>query len=997
MDNNIKPHISHQCLNKSCTELFLCNLILALCLFLLPAAVYAELNKKFDIKLPAQLLSSSLVQLSEQCQISILFNSENIKELRSQEISGKTTVIAALTELLSGSGYDWHKINQYALEVVKVEPQAEALSESSEGNNYLEEVEVFARPTTGSHVHSRRPYQASVLQTLSEADLDMGLSQPSAERLQQLIPAVTGNGLNSGVSNGGNGTASLTLRGLPTQYTLILLNGERVASSVHHTSSIDLNIMPLPLASSVEVLANGASAIYGADAVAGAVNIIVEDEFDGVKLSQSFGQSSRNDLDSSQTKMTLGKIIDDSSILLAVSDYKQEGIYSRQRDISADQRSLGGPDLRSSAIPNGRVYLADGRVLTSVAAKGADDSLASRYRSVTDQDLYDFAADTTAILPLEQQSLFVSAKTLFNKDLQVKFNTNFNRSWAENTRAPEPLFSDRGHPFWSISSDNKYNPIGDNVQGVRRRIVEMGPRLQTDNKKNLNVSLGLEQAIDIASTPWHWHANVNWSEVKSDQLFDHVASAAKLQRAAGPSINCQGADIDGCVAINLFGAAGTISSDQLDYIHSEAKLKEINQLGSFSVQLDGDLGAIGSNQPANLALGASYRFESSWQKILAEDDLLDTLYQGQRDISEVFAELNLPLMTDRLDIQVAARYADYSDFGQNLSPSFAALYRPVDAVFLRAGVSRGYVAPSLFELHSVGEVIITRLEDPCSLSENVAVLPGCNQLSDSLMKQFYSSLSGNKKLQSEESENLNMGISLGPDWLDGFSISADYYSINIDNVISSVSAGQLVTEAAAGRSAGIGNPSPVVRNSQGNIKFINTSYANMGSRRVDSLDLALKAEVDHGATGRWAFHIQATRMLDYRDQSQYGYSDENLTGTYISDVIGGNGALPQWKGWAQLSWENTDIALDYRVFYIDSTTEQVPYQDREREIDSWLTHNVQLSYNPSFFDALSLTVGVENIADRSAPYVASSFNNGLDARSHNLKGRYFYGQVGFNW
>lgn len=951
-----------------------------------------ESDVSADVNIAEQSLDDALLKISKIYHVSIVLGDAELKKIVSSSFSGHFTLAEILQKLLADTKFSWRYINSNALVVERLPVEAEVVEDLGPE---LEEILVVAQVYTGSHLHRQHVYEVPVLQQLLATDLNRGNSRPASGRFKQLLPSASGNGINTGVSNGGDGSASLSLRGLAPSYTLILLNGDRVASSMRHGASIDLNVMPLSLASNVDVLANGASALYGADAVAGAVNIITEKEFDGFKFSQTFGQSSRNDLDSNQTEFTFGHLWDEYSLLFSFSRYQQEGLYTRQRGISADQRSLGGVDLRSSATPNSRIYLDDGQVVTPTPGVLSDAPLSEKFQSVQSEDKFDFADHTTAVLPLEQQSLLINAGTLTSADIHFDFTVNHNKSWAENTRAPEPLFSNAGYPEWSVAADNKFNLFGDAVQDIRRRLLEMGPRIQTHNKENINIKFQASQPFKLSGAPWLWQASLGWSEAESSEEFSNLASSVKLQRSAGSSSGCVGVSVDGCEPIDLFSPVGSISSGALDYIRSRMLFESEDTLANITAQIEGDLFSIGNNLPIKSVFGVSYRLETSWENTLEADSVANSRYRGKRSVSELFSEFNVPLLDDRLELQMASRYAYYSDFGDNFSPSIAANYTLLKSFAVRGGYSQGYAAPNLFEMHSAGGIRSMRLEDPCSIPENQALLAGCLKVSDPEKLQHITNLLGNKNLQPETSEHFNLGFKWSPENMSAFSLSADFYSIQIDDVIAQMSPQDLVEQAAQGyvqKGGGF-----VSRNSDGNISLISSSYINSGTRRVDSIDYRADAVLSTDTLGDWAFSLQASQLVLFLDQSGLDFDDDNLVGTYSPEVVGGNGALPMWKGWAQIGWRSNEWSLNYQGFYIDSMLEDIPYQDQQRKIDHWFTHNLEVSYSPAVLESLSFVVGVENILDNPAPFVASSFNNGLDARTHNLTGRYYYTQLNLSY
>lgn len=951
---------------------------------------YAEIDSIQRIQIDADSLSSALIQLGQQTGNSIVFPARLLYGRSAENIDADISTRDALTRLLGGTSLGFQMITANVVAIVPLP----ASDNKTQGHS--EELFVLGKPVTGSYIKRTDLQGSSPVSIVTEQEL-LAKGSQSLSQYFKFYPAVFGSGANTEVSNGGNGSATLTLRGLPEENTLILVNGKRSAYNGLRVNAVDLNMIPALAVKRVEVLKGGASALYGSDAVAGVVNIITKDHYDGFSIRQYYGESSRGDAERRKTELMWGMRGEYVSLMVAMSRYSQEALFSREREISnsADRREQEGIDQRSSATPSSRVTLDDGSTVILRAGREGND--ATDYRAATAEDLYDYAGATSSVTPLEKNSVLLSAGYHFSADLNLNLMALNTTTESTITFAPTPVMpAFESQPFF-IAEDNVFNPFAEDIHDIRRRMIELGPREQINDNETERIDV----TLDGRAEGLHWEAVLSWNQVSSKELFTNLVDGEKLAKALGEPDDCLPSEA--CIPVNFFGPAGSITSEQIDSIRFNNFDEGNNEITAASVYLDGQLLQTAAG-PVLAAVGLERRKEEaeintlpkSQEGFVIGDDAVASL-SGRRTISELFAELHVPLLNHKpmaysLNLELAVRHSRYSDFGRNTTPRVALRYRPTAGLLLRANYAEGFRAPGLDELYNSTHRKFTFLNDPCADPVNVSELPGCLQQSDPTRDQFLAEFIGNPSLKPEEAENITFGFMLTPLSLPEFELELDFFSIKQDNVVGLSSPGFITLEEARGNSTG-----RVQRDSNGNIMMIEATFLNVGRREVSGADLAVHYRWSDTKWGEVKGLFAASYLHEYRSQLDPATPMQNIAGTFQDVEREGNGALPRWKANLGLSLQKPDWRFDYNLYYVYKLQEMVPMKEKLRKINSWLTHNLQLTYKPDESEGLSFALGVDNILDKQPPLVASSFNDNIDARTHSLIGRYWYMRLAYNF
>ncbi len=962
---------------------------------LLPAAGHAVVDDNIQFAIDARQLSPALIQFSRQSGLSIAFSDRLTRDLAAPAVIGTMTSAEALDQLLADTRLDWELVNNRVIAVYDTDcakqyapgpdcaTPEEALSRYPVYAPGIEETYIYGTRLTGSRIRRIDYKGVAPVDILSAPDIELSGAQTVGELLK-FVPAVSGNALSTAISNGGNGTATVTLRGLPASNTLVLINGRRVANDGLAGESVDLNSLPPAAVERIEILKDGASPIYGSDAVAGVVNVIMKKDFYGVLAETYYGAAERGDLETQTHTVQYGTGLPNGSFFVSASAYRQEPIYSRDRRVSAnaDTRSRGGTDNRSSATPNARLALPDGTTL--IATRGG-------YRPTGPDDLFNYQQFTSAVTSLERDTVYGTLSYDFSEQVTSRLDFGYTETDSTATLAPTPVFTAfEQHPL-TIDAGNRYNVFGTDILDARRRLVEMPPRTRRNRSEVTRFSAVLEGLYD----QWNWELAYSHSRSDAEERTSNLVNAENLRRGLGPASGCRGLTIDGCVPVNLLGPAGSIDQQQLDFIRTDGNVSGHSELSSLQISISNAL----LNLPfgrGDVAFGFEHRQESTSKQpdaLLAAAGTLGAINlqptRGDRHITELYAETVFPAWKSpgdryRLDAEAAIRYSNYSDFGTSTSPKLGLRLQAGPSVLLRGTYAQSFRAPSLNELYAGATEEQAFIQDPCQQPENVGVLPGCAQLADPARNQFLVISGGNVALKSESTDTYGAGLVWTPTAFPGMVLSADYFLIEGEDVVAA--SAQFIVDQNA-REGRFGEQ--VTRDEAGNLTQVSARNINLGERRVSGVDLAFDFSLPQRWWGQLTLTGRATWIEQYRARLEPAAPEIDLAGTFRDEASEGLGGIPEWKANFGVSWNRQRWRGNYQIHYVGQMRETLS-GGTTRSIEPWTVHDLQLSYKFDLFEGLRWTLGLDNALDADAPLAASAFNDNIDGRTHELKGRFWY-------
>ena len=901
---------------------------------------------------------------------------------------------------------------------------------------------------TGSRIKRVDMEGANPVQIITREDLVQSGISNIGDILQE-IPAVAGAATNTAINNGGGGAVRVSLRGLGSQRTLVLINGRRlVHSGSGANSSADLSTIPVAIIKRIEVLKDGASAVYGSDAVAGVINVITRDDFEGFEANVSYDGSTENwDGETKTVDVTMGFNNDKGNAVVSAYYTQQTEQMSGDRDWSAFEYALdpetgelnkGG----SSAPPWGRYNGIDGAggcsSFTHGAANGPGQSDPSTFTNPTGYECWDWGKDTYNyapanyhLTPQERYGFYASGEYEIADSLRFFSELSFNRRTSKTKLAPLPLaplafFGWGDAPY---SADNYYNQQfgpkdkdGNTVEIAdwRRRMVETGGRDTTFRVDTVRAVFGLSGEFDNS---WGYEVSYVFGSNEAGTAAQGGVNFEKVNNAVGPSfMDAQGNvvcgtaanPIEGCVSLNTFGIPGTdtqVTQEMLDYITFEAHDFGSNEQTVLSASVFGDVFDLPAGT-VGMVFGAEHRTESG-------SDLPDALIalgitsgssrtktEGDYSVNELFTEINVPLLSgvvgaESLELDGAVRYSDYDTFGDTTNYKIGLKWRPIEEVMIRSTLSTAFRAPSTSELYAGSSDNSPTVVDKCATNPTPFCIAdgvpagGFEPIGD----QLSSTKGGNANLTPEEADTLTVGIVYSPDFIEGLSLTIDYWDIDLTSAISTIGE-QLILDKCAdeglycdlitryGADAG---------SLYGNSSDIDDRNINVGSIHSQGYDFNALYTMDT-QIGTLSFGLDSTYYQTYDITQADGSVVENA-GWYRQNS--GDGNFPEWKTNLNVKLASNDWSAYWKVRYIgevlepfdanaDGTTDLADPSD-SRTVDSQIINDVRFTY---FFDNVSTTIGVNNLFDEDPSFANTGFNDNTDPRTYETTGRHLYLAVG---
>ncbi len=908
---------------------------------------------------------------------------------------------------------------------------------------------------TGSLIERQEFASTAPITVIDKADIDASGLVSVGDILQRLVSQ--SNAINAQFNNGGDGSIRVGLRGLGSGRTLVLLNGRRLApGGTGADGSADLNAIPLSIISRIEVLKGGASAIYGSDAIGGVINLITRDDFRGIEGSAFAGTSGKSDGSTYDLNFAFGTGGDNGSLTLTMNYSGQDAVFAGKRDFSKiplafDYVARKPVYVGSTATPNGLLtrdafeeffdpgnarYQSDIVANCPLSIFGdascTRDGLNAPWRTFNfPSDLYNFQPENYLITPYQRFSVFGAAQQQLGENVHAFAELLYSNRQSDQRLAPEPVFDFQAF----ISRDSIYNPYGRDIDLFRRRFVEVGPRRISQDIDTFHGVVGLDG--DLFGDPqtmsaWKWEISFNYGRSSSDQSHAGDVVASRLNDGVGPSFIDDGgtprcgvpgplpgpgddAVIAGCVPVDLLSGAGSLTPEMVSYLTFRGRDSGFNEQTMVSAQFTGPILKTPWNGHLSAALGADYRKVSGGffpDAIIASGDSLGgtiSAVEGSYHVAESFVELSFVPVADMawarsLELTGAARAFDYNLATSGVAWNAGALWRTVGGLSLRGNYSTAFHAPTIGELFAPGSDTFIFATDPCdstfgSLDDpNVAARCAQEGLPPDFNSQFAFFLpqrigGGNTELQEETSSTFSAGVVFEPTWIEGLTLSLDYFNIAIDKGIDLLGVSQILANCYNNADANRTNCDQVVRDpSTGFVEFVDNKFLNVDKTRTSGFDLALNYNRDFGDVGHFRIEFEMT-YLDRFDQETP--SSGLLHGAGVYDL----GVYPRVKTNTMLQWDKDAIGAGINLRSIGSFIEcdqdfcndSFNRKNFSRHVSANYTADVFASYRlKSLLGAPSIRIGVNNVLDEDPPVIYNGFFADSDASTYDYKGRFLY-------
>lgn len=862
----------------------------------------------------------------------------------------------------------------------------------------LERVEI-----TGSAI-KRIDAETSVPVTVLRVD---DLKKEGVTTVQQILERVSAAqqsiGTSQSVGLGTGGAAFANLRALGQNKTLVLLNGRRIANNAIDASAPDLNMIPFAALDRIEVLRDGASALYGSDAVGGVINFITKRDFRGIIMSGGF--------DIPQEK---GGRAYNGNLVFGTGDLDKDRInffgvldYQKQDRIRASERPYNDKSIKTSPTTFPGQYNQGGNVENPLfPGCGAPDGIANPSNVPGDRTCgYLYARQVDLIPNTERLSALLRATVKINETLQGNLEYFVTKSTNDTLIAGVPYGALRINPGTRYYPGAGITPLPtafvlDPTMPVRLRWrdqVSGGRAEQTDNTQQRFVA-----SLEGAAVGWDYKlgGTIN-SNIITDRLTGGYTDGTKITPAIrdgviNPFSTTQ--DAAGLAAINGAAARGTLFTGR-------GQVYAVDGQGSREL---GDW--LGAGRPAAVAVGAEFRHENfrfvgnpPFDTLVISSTGFDpaTDSNGQRNVAAVYTELNVPVLK-QLELTASLRYDRYSDFGSTTNPKVGFRYQPVQQVLVRGSYSTGFRAPSLFDLNAPNTFTNTanNHNDPIRCPNGNAI-PGVSP-ADNCDVQFIALNGGNKALKPEKSKNFTLGIVFEP--TADANLSIDLWRIKLRQQIGSLTDDTIFNDPAKyaslfrrapdGSLSSDGSLCPQFPPAPAdNCGYILDTFDNLGEIRTSGIDLAGAYRLRTGA-GNFNLGFNSTYVYKYEYQNEAGGEFFNNVGSYQGNaVVLGGTPIFRWQTAANVNWSygawGAGIVGHYKSGYTD--------QDPSNHVASYTTFDVNGTWAPT--KALTLTLGVRNVFDRDAPFSnqAATFQVGYDPRFSDPTGRAYYARGSYSF
>ncbi len=745
-----------------------------------------------------------------------------------------------------------------------------------------------------------------------------------------VIQNITANGstLNSTFNNGGNGETRVSLRNLGSNRTLVLVNGRRWVGGTGLGGAVDLNTIPTAAVERIEVLKDGASTIYGSDAIAGVVNVILRQNFEGAEANAYIGQFDKGDGTRQAYDFTIGSASDRFTAMLGFGWVKEEPVMAGDREISAEPVFGTGNAFGSGTTPGGRFALCPGGFDTATnTCPGGQTNFNGGGGTFTYDaggnsaprpflipgDIYNFAPDNYLLTPQERRSVFASGSVDVTDDIRFKTTITYNERVSEQLLAAMPVVlgtAPGANPMSQavfISADSIYNPFGQDISRINRRFVETGGRSFNQKVTTFAVNAGFEGTLTFGEKYFDWEAGYFRGENQANNTTFGLMNVIALRQALGPSFvdgagvarcGTPTAIITGCVPLNLLGGVGSITQEMLDFVSFTAHDEYNYTQRTYYANISGDLFDLPGG-PLGFSFGLEHRDESGYD---SPDALINsgnttgnarTATSGAYKLDEAYLEFAVPVLADvpfakLLDFSLATRYSDYSNFGDTLNSKCGFRWKPIDDLMIRGNWTEGFRAPSIGELFAGQADSFTQLSDPCNGANfgNQTAPAQARCIAEGVPDGGYNqdnpqiriTVGGNPDLQPEKAESTTFGFVYSPSYVQGLDISMDWWNIKIEDAITTLGGANIIQQCLD--SGGTGPTCALyTRRADGNIQTLLNTTTNIGGTEVEGYDMTVSYRLPETTFGTFSFVWDTTYMAktenDLDGDGRYG-EDEQL-------------------------------------------------------------------------------------------------------------------------
>jgi iron complex outermembrane receptor protein len=927
-------------------------------------------------------------------------------------------------------------LSQFQMQTAMAQEQAQESSDS------MEEVIV-----TGSRIRRLDTESASPIITIDQAAIEKSGVTTAGDLLQRL-PTVSGAATNPAVNNGGGfGEANVELRGLDAKRTLVLLNGRRLGL-VGASDATDINLIPVNLIERVDVLKEGAGAIYGSDAIAGVVNFITRKDVEGAELTASYGQTAESDGKTQSVNLLWGTSGDNFRFSINGNYNKTDGVSAGDRAFSEFAMYFYSGSIfpgGSSRVPTGRFYVPEGSGLPSNVADcvsvtrvagSAGDNLATDYRCYAPTDAYNYQPFNLIMTPQERGSIFANYEYDVNEAVQLYAEVLYSRTSSGFQIAPLPF--DAVADDVVISADSYYNPFGYDFGGadgenpnLTVRLEALGNRFSKTASDSKVAKIGARGPL--LGSEWNYDLMLGYSRLDQTNSVSGYLYQPGLAGAFGPSFDAGGGVIQcgtptnpiplgQCTPVNIFNLADPAQVTALSTISSgyDTDREYTSKQASFAV--DGKMfsmpagDALVSVQADYTELAGDFNVDFMvtatpplYLNCFLAQETCTGPNSGGYDVKELSAEVFLPLVKDvtgvqALNLTIGSRFSDYSLFGDTTNSTIKLEYRPVEDFLLSGTFAEVFRAPTILDLYASPTNNSSTFADPCvglttaRITANPNLAAACvGVIPDSGFSQPNGQVTGlltsNEELDPETGDVTTFGITWQPGFLNNnFSIRVDYWQYKIDGVIT-----QLDTNYSMDQCVATGDPQYCglitrfgsTTANPGQISVFLQPTRNLGVLETDGIDVGARYSLRDTAAGSFNFTLDWTHINSYTNSPPNAPVQE-VAGTFDRQF----GNYAENRATATIGWamDKFDAQLGARfiddiVLLLPSGGSIAPEDNPPLPIDSFVYLDLYFGYTIN--DNVKVSLSGTNLTDEQPPllYQNNVTNANTDVNTYDTLGR----------
>jgi iron complex outermembrane recepter protein len=922
---------------------------------------------------------------------------------------------------------------------------AQAATTPAPAGEKVEKLEKFV--VTGSYIPTTETAFTAGVSPVVRIDQKV-IEESGLTTTSELLQKVTvSNGGSVPISNNATGftpaATSISLRGLGGDATLVLINGRRVANyPVGNGGSqafVDLNSIPLAAIESVEVLKDGASAIYGADAVAGVVNIKMKRGMDGSQVMINYGNTTNKDAAEFTASVITGAQTDKASAMVGFNYYKKNAIFNSDRDystippfLSSNASPLNLQITREAAlaagVPASTLPAGTGALIfaaSPAATSNTGTTAAANYRFGTGRpSTFNFNEFSMSYPRRDNRGVFAYAdRKIFNLDnVRGYVDVAYQNAVTENQLAPSATgdFSTPGATELVIPARtatplalpgrtgraavagafNPFNPFNvDITGGTRARLAEFGNRIFRNSTDATLIVAGIK-GENIAGS-WNFDAGYSYSSIRDTSRNTLVSSSRfnRLMNANDSFFRVGSPDYVGTTTpYNPFGYykvsipnnaaiidAAKITTKDLN----ESKFNQLNAVISTGSLLDLPAGSVG------FALGADFRHEQLDQypdSYGLTGDLIgssaNAITHGQRKVWGVFGEWNIPVAKNApaahdLSVTAAVRHEDFVSNNQKTTvPKIGVRWQPIDeSLTLRASWSKGFREPSLYELYATPTAALAPITHP---------LTGAFEPEQSVTS------AGNRRLAPEKTKYLNTGIVWSPQFsaLKGLTLGVDYWEVERKGTVTTNF--QDTANRALRGGAMLPGESVIVA-PDGSLSIVNSVFFNIGLTQVAGFDYSANYVFKTDTAGRFDFTTQWSQFSHYRQRTTQGGPLLELVNQDTGSGTLGNEGYLRWKGRSQVEWSYKGVTTVFAGNYNDGFWDVNGVTGEEFFVKPTWMFDLQLSFNTQsrwapYLSDTRIALGARNVFDKDPPFSSGFGGNstGYPSFLYSSEGRFVY-------